>query len=691
MKKILSVTFLLALLASACNQDDILQQSNSSNLFKFTASFEKNGSRNYIDANNDLHWSECDKISLFYANTDNQQYLFDGKTGDTEGSFSPVETPSNIIGSSLTKNYAIYPYTTETKISENGVITAILPATQNYIENSFGLGSNTMVAVTKYIEDKSLFFKNVGGYLKLQLYGDDVTIKTITLIGNNNEKLAGKATITPAYDKEPIVNMADDATKSITLNCGENGVKISSANETASIFWIVVPPTEFEKGFTIRVKDINDKVFTQSTSKAIEIERNKIVPMQAIKVVPEIPYLTFKANNMQTLQMSKAVSTLEYYDYEINDWKELGVNIVSFGGEKGILRLRGKNLNGTATNSTDYSQFVFGSNEAVSCEGDIRVLIDYENYTKVETNKALFCSLFYNCTSLTTAPELPATDLRHSCYSKMFSECTSLVAAPQLPATILSNSCYARMFSGCTSLIDAPELPATVVESGCYESMFMNCTNLRTPPKLPAITLNTVCYSEMFSGCTSLVAAPQLPATILSNSCYARMFSGCTSLTDAPELPATTLNKMCYYEMFSGCTSLVAAPKLDAMILTESCYARMFSGCTSLITAPQLPAMNLSTSCYSSMFYNCTSLTTAPELPATKLANSCYSSMFYFCNKLNKITMLATDIKATDCLSSWVRHVNSTGLLIKAKNMESLPNGDDGVPNGWSVKNYEDN
>ena len=38
------------------------------------------------------------------------------------------------------------------------------------------------------------------------------------------------------------------------------------------------------------------------------------------------------------------------------------------------------------------------------------------------------------------------------CYKSMFSNCTSLTQAPELPATTLMVSCYDHMFSGCTSL-----------------------------------------------------------------------------------------------------------------------------------------------------------------------------------------------------------------------------------------------
>ena len=86
--------------------------------------------------------------------------------------------------------------------------------------------------------------------------------------------------------------------------------------------------------------------------------------------------------------------------------------------------------------------------------------------------------MFINCSSLTSAPALPATTLASYCYSYMFHGCTSLTTAPELPATKLANYCYASMFQGCTSLSTAPELPATTLTSYCYQNMFSGCTNL---------------------------------------------------------------------------------------------------------------------------------------------------------------------------------------------------------------------
>ena len=126
-------------------------------------------------------------------------------------------------------------------------------------------------------------------------------------------------------------------------------------------------------------------------------------------------------------------------------------------------------------------------------------------------------------------------------------------------STPISNTyCYYRMFYNCTSLTTAPALPATTLADYCYDSMFYGCTKLVSAPALPATTLKKFCYQNMFKGCTLLTTAPVLPATTLAIACYQYMFYDCTSLTTAPALPATTLANHCYYWMFYGCTSLQA-------------------------------------------------------------------------------------------------------------------------------------
>ena len=171
----------------------------------------------------------------------------------------------------------------------------------------------------------------------------------------------------------------------------------------------------------------------------------------------------------------------------------------------------------------------FSISGQVSASGNIQSLLG----TNEITANYCFYGLFYNCSSLISAPELPATELASYCYSYMFYGCTSLTKAPELPATKLNKRCYAYMFYKCTSLTQASELPATELDSYCYYGMFDGCTSLTQAPSiLPAITLATGCYRGMFLKCTSLTQAPTLPATMLVDECYYKMFYNCTSLNN---------------------------------------------------------------------------------------------------------------------------------------------------------------
>ena len=130
-------------------------------------------------------------------------------------------------------------------------------------------------------------------------------------------------------------------------------------------------------------------------------------------VKDKTPYVTFSAPAEQTFKMvcygGYTISNLEY-SVNFGDWKKVKANEgVTFGGQKGGLRLRGKNIKGTAdSNDTRiYSTITFifdkdkenkvNTNVMVACTGDIRTLLDYSNYDKVNTSQARFLKLFYNC------------------------------------------------------------------------------------------------------------------------------------------------------------------------------------------------------------------------------------------------------------------------------------------------------
>ena len=190
------------------------------------------------------------------------------------------------------------------------------------------------------------------------------------------------------------------------------------------------------------------------------------------------PYVTFTAEGAQTFKMTtKNGYEISGLEYSVNNGKWENVengNPVTFGGDKGDLRLRGTNPNGTAKNWFETSTITFtDSNVKVACTGDIRTLLDWRSYNIVETNNARFCSLFNGCSVLTSAPELPATKLVDNCYDRMFEGCTSLTSAPKLSAIELANGCYFRMFYGCENLLSvtmlAPSDQISKATDCCYK------------------------------------------------------------------------------------------------------------------------------------------------------------------------------------------------------------------------------
>ena len=230
------------------------------------------------------------------------------------------------------------------------------------------------------------------------------------------------------------------------------------------------------------------------------------------KAEEAIPYLTFTADEEQKFKMAVVTSQYGSYtfpklEYSVNnrEWASVGAGTeITFGGAYGDLRLRGtNNTYGTSSpylnsnNSFEHSNIQFSTENEVACKGDIRTLLDYENYKTVNSNKARFYKLFANCKQLISAPELPATTLADNCYSAMFLRCSSLISAPKLPATTLATYCYCDMFNGCTNLTSAPELPATTLAANSYSHMFEDCTKLSTVTMLAPsdqITNSNACY-----------------------------------------------------------------------------------------------------------------------------------------------------------------------------------------------------
>ena len=151
-----------------------------------------------------------------------------------------------------------------------------------------------------------------------------------------------------------------------------------------------------------------------------------------------------------------------------------------------------------------YYRFVMSRKIAAS--GNIMSLLDKTCQSTTISNNHCYYRMFDGCTSLTTAPSLPAITLATYCYSDMFGGCTSLTTAPSLPATTLANNCYGSMFTNCTNLqvysssgtghTKAWRIP-TIGSASSYASqsyMFYNCPGSYKTAR--SVQLNRIFYTQ---------------------------------------------------------------------------------------------------------------------------------------------------------------------------------------------------
>lgn len=193
------------------------------------------------------------------------------------------------------------------------------------------------------------------------------------------------------------------------------------------------------------------------------------------KLVVYDPYVTFTAeedNSSIGLEKLSTNQTLEY-STDTTNWNtfDTTTNISLNNGDKVYVR----GVLSADNTFTNYTRFKMTGKIAAS--GNCNALWNYQD---LNAHLKAYCGrrMFYECTSLTTAPELPTTTLGTCCYHSMFANCSALTTAPELPATELASSCYSSMFAHCTSLTTAPVLPATTLAPYCYELMFYGCKSL---------------------------------------------------------------------------------------------------------------------------------------------------------------------------------------------------------------------
>ena len=287
MKKILIILASVSILAACKKNDNYESLSNGALL---TATIEDvSATKTYLDADNNIRWSEGDQVIAFMKSSLGLKYqVLPSGVGETSASFEEVPTSGGGLnaGTEWNDNIVYYPYASSIKAEKSGgsyILSVNLPEEQTYTSCSFSNGAMAMVAVSA---NNNITFRNVSGGMKLLLKGSQ-SIGSIKVEGKNNEKLSGAAKVTAYTDEtKPTIIMSDNASTSVTLNCG-NGVQLNES--TATEFILAMPPTTFTKGFLVTVTDSEGSIQTIESDKYNEVKRSFLLVMPEVTLQPSEP------------------------------------------------------------------------------------------------------------------------------------------------------------------------------------------------------------------------------------------------------------------------------------------------------------------------------------------------------------------------------------------------------------------
>ena len=167
------------------------------------------------------------------------------------------------------------------------------------------------------------------------------------------------------------------------------------------------------------------------------------------------------------------------------------------------------------------------------------------------------------------------------------------------------------------------------------------------------------------------------------------LFLNC-KIVNADKLVLPIVGNPYYFErMFYNCVLLEYAPEIPTECTTaQYMYRNMFNGCERLIKPPSYIGSGCMYCSHEGMFENCKSMT---ESPVITINYSTYSfrRMFKNCESLSKITCINSgNNSVASAFTDWVLGVPTTGLFLKRKGVEWSV-GTNGIPDGWIIKDYE--
>ena len=199
-----------------------------------------------------LGWEKGDQISLLGTQTGNQPLTASSRGNTTE--FTGYADVTDEI------YYALYPYDANVTVDASGNLSGVvIPDVQTATAGTFD--PKAYVAIAKSEDKESLQFKAIGTFIKFSLKEFPAAIKSITLMGNKNEVLAGKA------GKTYFNADGGTAHSGIATADAAYSVKLQGTFDISKAYFMIIRPQPYTEGVTVYVELENGKVLSRKGTK----------------------------------------------------------------------------------------------------------------------------------------------------------------------------------------------------------------------------------------------------------------------------------------------------------------------------------------------------------------------------------------------------------------------------------------
>lgn len=266
MRRFLFIMAVMSIAVSSCNMSDITtaeeQQHEVITIYAYSG--KEPDVKNVIDnVTFKTAWLSGDVINVFFGASESSRFVTSesGEVAKFKGSIDVVTGG----GEGLTDDtslWGIYPYDPYNTCTGTEVILG-LPSFQRAAENTFSNGLFPQIARSWNFY---MTFYNLCGCIRFTVANDD--IRYVTLAGNNNEPIAGRARV--SMESVPVVEEVISPETKLTMYAPDGGCFKPGVN-----YYFVLYPTVFSKGLTMTYYKENSSA-SYVYSNSYSLGRNKV-------------------------------------------------------------------------------------------------------------------------------------------------------------------------------------------------------------------------------------------------------------------------------------------------------------------------------------------------------------------------------------------------------------------------------